>query len=105
MDKQELIEQLAASEHSSWARWMRYFLGKLQKRHIKHDSGNVANIMFNQHDLIIPAAYVKALQKQIDTPYEQLSEREKQYDRDEVEHILPIIEAYVSEQTKEGKNE
>jgi hypothetical protein len=98
MTEQELIEQLAGKEHASWARYMSYFLGNLQKQYIEHPGGNTANILFNQHDLIIPAAYVEALQKQIDTSYEQLSEDEKQYDRDEVEHILPIIRKYIQEQ-------
>lgn len=96
MTEQELVELLADKEHVSWARYMQYFLGKLQKRYVEH-TGNLANIRFAEHDLIIPAAYIEVLQKQIDTPYEQLSEREKQYDRDEVQHILPIIRQFAEE--------
>lgn len=96
MTEQELIEFLADKEHDSWSRYMSYFFSKLQKRYVEN-SGNVANIMFNEHDLIIPAAYVDALQKQIDTPYEMLSEKEKQSDRDEVYRILPIINRYIEE--------
>lgn len=33
----------------------------------------------------------------MDTPYAELSEQEKQSDRDEVAHILPIINKYVDE--------
>jgi len=102
MDKKELIEQLSDKEHASWARWMSCFLGKLKPRYVKHESGNVANILFNGHDLIIPASYLHALQKQIDTPYEMLTEQEKQYNRDEVPHILPIIEAYNDARIKEA---
>jgi len=32
--------------------------------------------------------------RQIETPYAELSEREKQSDRDEVAHILPIIKSF-----------
>lgn len=101
MTEQELIEQLANKEHASWARYMSYFFGKLQKRYVEHPGGNTANILFNQHDLIIPAAYLEALQKQIDTPYQHLTEQEKQYDRDEVAHIFSIINKYVEEKLKE----
>lgn len=94
MKEQELIELLADKEHASWSRWMSYFLGKCKQ--VPFEGTNNANL-FAQRDLIIPASYVEALQKQIDTPYEQLSEQEKQYDRDEVAHILPIIRKFAQE--------
>jgi len=80
MTKEELIEQLSAAEHSSWACWMQYLFSRCE---VNPDGS-----------LTIPSGYVAALQKQIDTPYAKLSEREKQSDRDEVAHILPIIEEY-----------
>ena len=93
MTKDELIEALAHYEHASWARWMSYFLGKCKQ--VPFEGTNNANL-FVQRDLIISAAYVEALQKQIDTPYTELPEHEKRYDRDEVAHILPIIEEYAA---------
>ena len=92
MDKQELIEQLADKEHASWARWMQYLFSKCKTA--PFEGTNNANLLA-QRDLIIPADLVEHWQHQIDTPYEHLSEREKQSDRDEVAHIIPIIEEYL----------
>ncbi len=86
MTEQELIEQLADKEHASWARWMDY--------------------LFNQCDLergkdhfryIIPHELVQRWKRQVEAPYAALSEREKQSDRDEVAHILPIIDEYMKQ--------
>jgi hypothetical protein len=80
MNKEELIERLADKEHASWARWMQY----LFSRGPTNPDGSVT----------IPSAFVARWQQQIDTPYAELSEQEKQSDRDEVAHILPFIEEY-----------
>ncbi len=73
-----LIEQLADKEHASWARWMNYIfdVGKT------NEDGSFT----------IPAEYVTRWLRQANTRYAELSEREKQSDRDEVMHILPIIQ-------------
>jgi hypothetical protein len=73
----ELIEQLAAIEHQRWADWQGYFFSKLQRT----EAG----------DLIVPAGYVAALQKLIDTPYAELSEEQKENDRREVRRYLHLI--------------
>ncbi|SRR6266550_48875 len=83
MTKDELIEKLAEKEHASWARWMAYLFSKCED----NPDGS----------LTIPSAYVTSLQSQIDASYADLSEQEKQYDKDEVAHILPIIEKYTDE--------
>jgi hypothetical protein len=80
MTKEELIEQLANKEHASWARWQSYLFSKCNR----NENG----------ELVIPEPLVWHWQRQIDTPYEQLSEREQQSDRDEVAHILPILDAW-----------
>lgn len=91
MNKQELIEALADKEHASWARWMAYLFSKCQPL---IGSGKVG-----RPDLIIPADLVERWQRQIETPYAALSEREKQSDRDEVAHILPFIDQYTEAQS------
>lgn len=82
MTEQELIEALADKEHASWARWMAYLLASCLKATDAHPD-----------DLVIPAKLASNWWKQIESPYAALSEREKQMDRDEVAHILPIIRA------------
>lgn len=83
MTEQELIELLSSAKHASWALWTKYLLSKCE---------------VGTKGFIIPHEYVSNLRKQISTPYAELSEQEKQYDRDEVAHILPIIKQFVQEQ-------
>ena len=75
----DLLEQLADKEHASWGRWMVYLFETCQQ----NPDGSVT----------IPAALVERWDRQANTPYAELSEREKESDRDEVRHILPLIEA------------
>jgi hypothetical protein len=78
-DERDLIEKLADAEHASWARWMAYLFSKAPT---------------NRHgERVIPSDLVKRWQRQIDTPYADLTEQEKQSDRDEVARILPMIRA------------
>lgn len=90
MSEAELIEQLADQEHVGWAHWMAYLFQVSEQQ----PDGSV----------LIPAALVERWQRQVATPYTQLSEREKQSDREQVAHILPIIHAYAQafDQSKEG---
>jgi hypothetical protein len=78
MDDQ-LMEQLAEAEHASWARWMDHLFSRCHR-----DADGSARI---------PADLVKRWQRQIETPYPDLSESEKESDRNEVRHILPLIHA------------
>lgn len=80
MNEQELIEQLADKEHASWARWMNYLFSKCEI----NDLGQA----------VIPAPLVERWHRQLATPYSDLTEQEKQSDRDEVAHIVPIIRTY-----------
>lgn len=80
MTEEELIEQLADKEHASWARWMEYLFSRCP--------------FTEQGDAIIPRELVVRWKRQIAIPYAELTEREKQSDRDEVVHILPIIREY-----------
>jgi len=72
-----LIETLAAVEHERWSHWQRYMHGKC----INRPDGS----------LIIPADLVQRWQKQIETPYADLSEQEKESDREQVSKYLPLI--------------
>lgn len=83
MKQEELIEQLADKEHASWARWMEYLFATCEN----HNDGSVT----------IPTDLVLRWSRQAKTPYAELSEREKQSDRDEVAHILPVIDNHVSD--------
>jgi hypothetical protein len=84
MTESELVELLAEKEHESWSRWMAYLFSRCTR---------------NQDDsFTIFTDFSERWTQQIATPYSGLSEQEKQSDRDEVTHILPIINKYIEEQ-------
>ena len=74
----DLREQLAAIEHERWADWQRYMFG-LCKR---HENGTIT----------IPRGLVARWERLIDTPYAELTEVEKESDREQVERYRHLIE-------------
>jgi hypothetical protein len=72
-----LLEQLAAVEHERWSHWQRY----MHSRCVRHPDGS----------LLLPADLVARWEKQIDTKYSQLDEKEKESDREQVRKYLPLI--------------
>lgn len=82
--EEKLIEKLAAIEHERWADWQRYC-------HDKIDS-------VGGH---IPVNLKENWERQIATPYDQLSEEEKQSDRDQVMRYWPIIIEFLSSYRQE----
>jgi hypothetical protein len=75
----DLIEELASVEHERWSHWQRY----LHAQCLPGADGS----------LTIPAHLVRHWTMQINTPYTQLSEKEKDSDREQVQRYLPIIVA------------
>lgn len=75
---EELREQLAAIEHERWADWQRWVHARGGK-----DPRSGA--------LTIPASIVERWERQIETPYDQLSEDEKDEDRRQVDRYWPLI--------------
>jgi hypothetical protein len=72
-------EALAELIHDDqWSGWMNYFTGKCQV----NDDGS----------LTVPAGYIAALRRQMMTPYHELSEAEKDSDRQEADKVLALIE-------------
>lgn len=72
-----LVDELASIEHERWAHWQRYVHSKAQKR--------------SDGSLVIPADLVAQWERQITTPFTQLSEKEKDSDRDQVQKYLPFL--------------
>lgn len=79
---EELKEKLAAIEHERWADWQKYFFSKC-------DYECEGEKCF----LTLPSILLMRWQRQIDTPYVDLSEKEKDSDRKEVARYWPLIEA------------
>ncbi len=72
-----LQEQVADYAHEAWAGWMRYLFGKSTHQ----DDGTV----------VIPASLVDRWTRQMQTPYAELPESEKESDRKEARKIIEII--------------
>lgn len=77
MIEDELVEKLAEIEHARWADWQRW----VHDRCVANEDGS----------LTIPAGNVARWERQIATPYADLSEPEKQSDRDQVARYLPLV--------------
>ncbi|MGV9976141.1 hypothetical protein [Micromonospora wenchangensis] len=75
----QVIEQLAAVEHERWSHWQRY----LHSQCTPADDGS----------LIIPAALVARWTEQMSTAYADLTEAEKESDREQVRKYLPVIDS------------
>lgn len=70
-------EKLAKYAHTAWSSYMKYLFNKLEET----DNG----------DLIIPQEYVNNLWNLIHAKYDDLSEEQKGYDREEADKILEIV--------------
>lgn len=87
----ELREALADMEHERWSGWMRYLFDLCEI----HADGSVT----------IPANSANHWRRQIATPYADLSEREKDSDRKEVDKILNLLKPALAEAREEGRFE
>ena len=63
-----MIEKLAALEHEQWAHWTRYMLDNLTSENIQR------------------------WRRQIETPYEDLSEKEKESDRVWARKVMELMQ-------------
>lgn len=77
VEDEVLVDRLATVEHERWAHWQQYLHDQCQRT--------------NDGSLIIPAELVTRWSTQIATPFAQLSEAERESDRDQVRRYLPLI--------------
>lgn len=85
LESEDLLEELAAIEHERWSHWQRY----LHDQCAHGPDGS----------LIIPADQARRWSKQMNTPYGQLSDDERESDREQVRRYLPIIARTLDEAT------
>lgn len=72
-----LREELANLCHEQWAGWMMYLFSKCRT--------------MQGRSLIIPAEFVDRWQRQMNTPYAELSESEQNSDRTEADKFLKVF--------------
>lgn len=72
-----VLEELADIEHQRWAHWQKY----MHSKGTKNPDGS----------LVIPSDLVALWESQIITSYSDLTEKEKQSDREQVLKYLPTV--------------
>jgi len=82
-----MIDTLASIEHERWSHWQRYM----------HDKGKKQN----DGSLLLPEELVARWERQIATPFAELSDEEKNSDRDQVRRYLYVI---IEELQNRGKH-
>jgi hypothetical protein len=76
VDPQELLEEVADMQHQIWAHWMTYLFSRCPAV-----DGQV----------LIPASLVERWLRQINTPYSELTEIEKESDRQVAAEALSVV--------------
>mgnify|MGYP003493291361 CR=1 FL=1 len=77
LENEAFVDRLAAVEHERWAHWQQYLHDQCQRT--------------KDGSLVIPAELVARWSTQIATPFTQLSESERESDRDQVRRYLLLI--------------
>ena len=78
MNEEELREAFAAQAHESWSGWMEYLFVESQA--------------LTEGQVVIPSSLVKRWLQQMNTPYAELSDLEKESDRIEGDAYLNILD-------------
>lgn len=85
--KDELFEKLAAIEHERWAHWQKYM----------HSQGSREPTIVSTGDLVIPSVLVEQWERQIATTYADLTEKEKDSDREQVHRYWGLVESVLKD--------
>jgi hypothetical protein len=83
LESDETVERLAAIEHERWAHWQRYVHRQCERQ----DDGS----------LVIPAELAARWEAQFETPYAELTEKERDSDREQVRKYIPTVVAAVTQ--------
>lgn len=85
-----LREKLAAIEHERWSDWQRYMHSKMLTNDNEDKYYHLKNMWF------------KRWQRQIETPYANLTDQEQASDMEQVDRYWPLIQEYIKTQTAEA---
>ena len=81
--EKEFVERGAELEHIRWAKWQNYLHSYLTWNN-------------DIQAWVLPHEWKDRWQMQINTPYQMLSEKEKESDREQVRPYLPLIRSIMS---------
>ena len=82
--KDELFEKLAGIEHQRWSDWQKYLHSKLKYVEWKEGEKTMCGYLLDPNDY-------ERWERQIDTDYKDLSEKEKDSDREQVMRYWNLI--------------
>lgn len=85
-DFEILKEELAAIEHARWSHWQNYMHGKCTRN--------------SDGSLTIPKELVDKWENQSKTAYTNLTEKEKESDREQVDKYLPLLKIFFAKHHK-----
>jgi len=86
-------EKLASLQHDIWAHWMKYLFSQCVV-----DKWTGDEYSGFEGKWIVPHDQVVKWHRQIETPYDELSEKEKESDRHQADKVLKLLQ-------KNGKND
>lgn len=95
-DAEELVEKLAAIEHERWADWQKWMHDKKVYAYACDACADQASIFR------VPVEDMHRWNKQIETPYAELSEQEKRSDRDQVMRYWPLLSRYIQKERQKA---
>ena len=72
-------QKLAAVQHEIWSHWMKYLFSVCQ-----HEPAGVEVILPNE---------AERWKRQMNTPYSELTEKEKESDRDQADKVIAVLES------------
>jgi hypothetical protein len=84
----ELREKLAELAHQQWTGWMEYLFGNCRPGTARLDDGTE----IGNGTMVIPQWAVERWRRQMQTPYAELSESDKNSDRKEADKVLALLE-------------
>lgn len=86
------IEKLADKQHEIWSHWMKYQFSKCKPQVIKSfNSKTKQEEEIKTGNLVIPNELVNRWFSQMHTPYSELTEKEKESDREQVRKFADLL--------------
>lgn len=95
LDGAALREGLAEYAHEAWSGWMKYMFEKGKFEHRHKEGGGLIDV---ETVYIMPAWAVERWARQMQTPYADLPESEKEGDRLEADRMIEVMDKTPLEQ-------
>lgn len=91
--EKEFVEKGADLEHERWSKWQKWMHSKLVEADVM--DGHLTHRKVGTRRFL-PEPLFERWERQIATPYSELSEQEKESDREQVRPYLPLVRQAIS---------